>query len=157
MDIAYYKELYSNEDIRTMQLSAKALLPGKNRIEEIVQYAKNAGIRRIGIANCISLQKEANILTERLQKDFEVFSVNCRIGKVPSSELIDSDAKGLSCNPAGQADFLASQQTEINIAVGLCIGHDLIFSEKSAVPVTTLIVKDREHKHNPLKELEENI
>lgn len=157
MDIAYYKELYSNEDIRTMQLSAKALLPGKNRIEEIVQYAKNAGIRRIGIANCISLQKEANILTERLQKDFEVFSVNCRIGKVPSSELIDIDAKGLSCNPAGQADFLASQQTEINIAVGLCIGHDLIFSEKSAVPVTTLIVKDREHKHNPLKELEENI
>lgn len=157
MDIAYYKELYSNEDIRTMQLSAKALLPGKNRIEEIVQYAKNAGIRRIGIANCISLQKEANILTERLQKDFEVFSVNCRIGKVPSSELIDIDAKGLSCNPAGQADFLASQQTEINIAVGLCIGHDLIFSKKSAVPVTTLIVKDREHKHNPLKELEENI
>lgn len=157
MDIAYYKKLYSNEDIRTMQLSATALLPGKNRIEEIAQYAKNAGIRRIGIANCISLQKEANILTERLQKDFEVFSVNCRIGKVPSSELIDSDAKGLSCNPAGQADFLASQQTEINIAVGLCIGHDLIFSEKSAVPVTTLIVKDREHKHNPLKELEENI
>jgi uncharacterized metal-binding protein len=39
--------------------------------------------------------------------------------------------------------------TELNIIVGLCIGHDLLFSMKSKAPVTTLIVKDKFTGHNP--------
>ena len=72
------------------------------------------------------------------------------------AELLNNESKGLSCNPAGQADYLAQNNTELNISFGLCIGHDIIFNQKTKAPVTTLIVKDREHKHNPYKTFEQS-
>jgi uncharacterized metal-binding protein len=157
MDTNEHKALYTDADIHTMQLAAEARLPGKNRVAEIICYAQKSGIKRIGIANCISLQKEADILKARLEEEFEVYSIDCRIGKIPSAELLGNETKGLSCNPAGQAQFLDQHQTELNITLGLCVGHDIIFCNKSAAPVTTLIVKDKEHKHNPYKEFEDKI
>lgn len=145
------KNLYSSSDIKIMKLADEARLPGKNRVEEIKNYAKLAGIKRIGIANCTVVQKEANLLKEALINDFEVYAIDCKNGKVPASEFLGTDAKGVSCNPAGQADFLAENNTELNIVMGLCVGHDLVFNSKSKAPSTTLIVKDREHKHNPME------
>ncbi|HOT13368.1 MAG TPA: DUF1847 domain-containing protein [Bacteroidales bacterium] len=143
--------LYSASDIQTMQLADQSRLPGKNRVEEIRNFAKNAGFKRIGIANCVAVQKEANMLKESLSKDFEVFAVDCKCGKIPASEFLGEEAKGVSCNPAGQADFLAENKTELNVVLGLCLGHDMIFTAKSKAPSTTLIVKDREFKHNPME------
>jgi len=143
--------LYSASDIQTMQLADQSRLPGKNRVEEIRNFAKNAGFKRIGIANCVAVQKEANMLKESLSKDFEVFAVDCKCGKIPASEFLGEEAKGVSCNPAGQADFLAENKTELNVVLGLCLGHDMIFIVKSKAPSTTLIVKDREFKHNPME------
>lgn len=40
-------------------------------------------------------------------------------------------------------------QTDLNIIVGLCIGHDILFTKYSEAPVTTFIVKDRVTGHNP--------
>ena len=144
------KKLYTSNDIEVMRLADEARLPGKNRVEEIRNYAKLAGMKRIGIANCVAVQKEADAFSNMLSNDFEVFSVNCKCGKIPSSEILGQEAKGISCNPAGQADFLAENKTELNVVMGLCVGHDLVFSAKSQAPTTTLIVKDREHKHNPI-------
>lgn len=149
MDTNEYKNLYSDADISIMRTAEEAKLPGRNRIEEIKNYARIAGIKRIGIANCIALQKEANKLKETLEAEFEVFTIDCKIGKISSAELLSNQSKGLSCNPVGQADFLAQNNTELNISVGLCLGHDILFSQKSKAPVTTLIVKDREFHHNP--------
>jgi uncharacterized metal-binding protein len=144
-------KLYTAADIRTMQLANDARLPGKNRVEEIRNYAKLAGIKRIGIANCTAVQKEANMLKDVLSPDFEVFAIDCKCGKIQASEFLGTNANGISCNPAGQADFLAENSTELNIVMGLCVGHDMVFSAKSKAPTTTLIVKDREHKHNPIE------
>ncbi|RPJ74445.1 MAG: DUF1847 domain-containing protein [Alphaproteobacteria bacterium] len=149
-----YKKLYSDSDLKTMRIAEEARLPGKNRVEEIKNFARLSGIRRIGIGNCIGLQKEANQLKKSLEGEFEVYTADCKIGKVPSSELLSNKSGGLSCNPAGQAFYLAENKTELNISFGLCMGHDIIFNQKSKAPVTTLIVKDREHKHNPYKEFE---
>jgi uncharacterized phosphatase len=149
------KKLYSKADIQTMRVAEESRMPGKNRVEEIMNYAEKSGIKRIGIANCISLQKEAEKLKSRLADRFEVYSIDCKIGKIPSSDLLGNDSKGLSCNPAGQADYLSENKTELNISFGLCMGHDIMFNQKSTAPTTTLIVKDREHKHNPYKEFEE--
>ncbi|HEY4784860.1 MAG TPA: DUF1847 domain-containing protein [Bacteroidales bacterium] len=143
--------LYSGNDLKTMKLADSARLPGKNRVEEIRNYAKLAGLKRIGIANCVAVQKEANLLKDMLSNDFEVFAVDCKCGKMPSSEILGPEAKGISCNPSGQAEFLAENKTELNIVMGLCVGHDLVFNAKSKAPSTTLIVKDREHKHNPIE------
>lgn len=151
-----YKSLYTSADLDMMRVAEQARMPGKNRVEELISYARTSGIKRIGIANCFGLQKDSDKLKARLQEQgFEVTSVDCKLGKVPSSELLDMpDARGISCNPAGQAKVLADKATELNISFGLCMGHDLVFNQKSAAPVTTLVVKDREHKHNPYKEFE---
>jgi uncharacterized metal-binding protein len=151
-----YKKLYSGADLNTMRLAEEARLPGKNRVEEIKKYARLSGIRRIGIANCIGLQKEADMLRKSLEGEFEVYAVDCKTGKIQSSELFNDQSRGVSCNPAGQAAYLHENKTGLNISFGLCMGHDIIFNQKSKAPVTTLIVKDREHRHNPFKEFENN-
>ena len=147
------KTLYSTSDIETMRIADKARMAGKNRVEELISFAEKSGIKRIGIANCISLQKEANSLKSRLEEKFEVYSIDCKVGKVTGADLLDDETvKGLSCNPAGQAAFLAENNTELNVSFGLCMGHDILFNMKSKAPATTLVVKDREHKHNPYQE-----
>ena len=147
------RKLYTESDIETMRAAEKGRIPGKNRVEELIRFAEKSGVKRIGIANCISLQKEANMLKVRLDDKFEVYSIDCKCGKIMGAELLQDDTvKGLSCNPAGQAKFLAEKNTELNVSFGLCLGHDILFNLKSIAPVTTLVVKDREHKHNPYKE-----
>ena len=138
------KKLYTESDIQTMRAAEKGRISGKNRVEELISFAEKSGVKRIGIANCISLQREANDLKTRLEGKF---------GKITGAELLqDETVKGLSCNPAGQAEFLAENKTELNVTFGLCVGHDIMFNMKSKAPTTTLVVKDREHKHNPYKE-----
>lgn len=151
------KELYTESDVKTMRAAEDSRIMGKNRVEELIKFAGNSGYKRIGIAHCISLQREATLLKERLSEKFEVCSIDCKYGKIASSDLLnDETLKGLSCNPAGQADYLADQNTEMNISFGLCMGHDIVFNQKSKVPTTTLIVKDREHKHNSYQEFIKN-
>lgn len=149
--ITVTNKLYNAGDIKTMQLSDSARLPGKNRVVEIRNFAKLAGYKRIGIANCVAMQKETEILKTTLSSDFDVFNVDCKFGKLPNCEIIEPEAKGISCNPSGQAKYLAENKTEMNIVLGLCVGHDMVFSAKSTAPSTTLLVKDREHKHNPMQ------
>jgi uncharacterized metal-binding protein len=55
-----------------------------------------------------------------------------------------------SCNPLMQAELLNRAKTIFNVLVGLCVGHDMLFSKYSEAPVTTLIVKDRLTGHNPV-------
>jgi uncharacterized metal-binding protein len=48
-----------------------------------------------------------------------------------------------------QAKILNKQKTDLNVIVGLCVGHDSLFIKYSQAPVTTLITKDRILGHNP--------
>jgi len=58
-----------------------------------------------------------------------------------------------ACNPILQAEMLNRAGAQVNIIVGLCIGHDMLFTKNSKAPVTILIVKDRLLGHNPIKGL----
>jgi uncharacterized metal-binding protein len=91
---------------------------------------------------------------------FEVVSVCCKAGGVDKMGLgIDEQDKvrpghfEAACNPIAQAEFLNRSQTDMNIIVGLCVGHDMLFNKHSAAPVTTLVVKDRVTGHNPVSVL----
>ena len=53
------------------------------------------------------------------------------------------------CNPILQAKRLNREGTELNIVVGLCVGHDSLFYRYSDALVTTLVAKDRVTGHNP--------
>jgi uncharacterized metal-binding protein len=148
-----YKNLYTENDLKVMKVAEDSLDPQLDRVNEIVAYCKEAGIKKVGIANCISFEKQAKKLEHVLsENELAVEKANCKLGKVKFDELLPG-YKGTSCNPAGQANHLAEKETELNIMMGLCLGHDIIFNTKSKAPVTPLLVKDRKLDHNPLKAL----
>ena len=53
------------------------------------------------------------------------------------------------CNPILQAKMLNQAKTDLNVVVGLCVGHDSLFYKYSEAITTTMITKDRVLGHNP--------
>ncbi|MGQ9460218.1 MAG: DUF1847 domain-containing protein [Candidatus Bathyarchaeaceae archaeon] len=131
------------------------------RLKDTIEFARLMDYKKLGIAFCVGLQKEAHTLSKILEKyGFEVFSVICKTGSIPKSEVgIPKEYQWKSktgyaigyvtCNPIGQALLLNKEETDLNIIVGLCVGHDILFTKYSKAPVTTLIAKDRVTGHNP--------
>ena len=54
------------------------------------------------------------------------------------------------CNPIGQALFLNEAKVDLNVILGLCVGHDTLAMKYMEAPITTLVVKDRVTGHNPV-------
>jgi uncharacterized metal-binding protein len=124
------------------------------RVEELIRFAKAMGYRRLGIAFCIGLAEEARVLAEMLKLHFEVTAACCKTAGVEKEALglekIVPERTEAMCNPVAQALVLNEAGTDLNLIVGLCLGHDIIFSRHSEAPVTTLVVKDRVLAHNPV-------
>jgi len=129
------------------------------RVEEIAQFAKKMGYKKLGIASCIGLIDEAKILTRILEnRGFEVVSVCCKAGAIPKERIGITEEQKIAgpgsfeamCNPITQAEILNNEGTEFNILVGLCVGHDSLFFKYSRAPVTVLVAKDRVFGHNPV-------
>ena len=53
------------------------------------------------------------------------------------------------CNPILQAKLLNHHHTQLNVVIGLCVGHDSLFYRHAEALTTTLIAKDRVLGHNP--------
>ena len=141
---------YDDADRKVMVSAEHARDQKKDRVEETIAFCREHGINNIGVANCISLQRESDILVQQLREEgFEVHDINCKTARMPSSEFVFG-AKGIACNPIGQADFLAGHGTQLNLSIGLCIGHDILFNMHTKAPVTTLLVKDRKLKHRTI-------
>jgi uncharacterized metal-binding protein len=146
-----FASLYNEHDRHVLKIAEDSLDPHLDRVSEIIEYAREAGFKKIGIANCTALTKEAYKLESILiGKGFSVEKVNCKYGRVPFNDLLPG-YKGISCNPAGQAQYLEDKGTELNILMGLCLGHDMIFTSRSKAPVTTLVVKDRKLGHKTVE------
>jgi uncharacterized metal-binding protein len=128
-----------------------------SRVEEIAAFAENLGARKIGIAACVGLAKEAKLFISYLEsRGLETYSVFCKVGAIekceiglPESVRMKPGAHESICNPVLQARILEREETDLNVIIGLCVGHDSLFIKHSAAPVTYLIVKDRVHGHNP--------
>jgi len=144
-------KLYDKQSLEIMQITEDAYLRGSNRVQEIKNFARKAGIERIGIAHCVTFPKEAETVKQFLSDEFEVYTVDCKCGHITKHEMLGCEGKSIMCNPAGQAEYLKGKNTELNISIGLCVGHDMIFNQKSASPVSTLIVKDRTNNNNPIE------
>ena len=152
------EESYTDDDIESMRISTQIesrYYMQKTRLEELIIYAKEMQYEKLGIAFCIGFETEVKILTMILEQDFKVNSVCCKISGIDKStfdleRLHSDDGIEAMCNPVGQALVLNSEKTDLNIIVGLCIGHDILFTKYSEAPVTTFAVKDRVLAHNPL-------
>jgi len=66
------------------------------------------------------------------------------------SEKIRPGGHESMCNPISQAHLLNAAGTELNVLLGLCVGHDALFLRHASAPCTVLAVKDRVTGHNPL-------
>ena len=115
------------------------------RIAELVHFGLGAGYRRVGLAFCWELYREVETLVHVLERFFTVVPVCCRIGANGSRP-----GEAPPCNPVAQARILREAGTDLNVIAGLCMGCDLLFTERSHAPVTTLFVKDRSLAHNPV-------
>lgn len=134
-------------------------IPVRPRIKELIELGKKLEMEKIGIAFCSGLSDEALRITQILEdKGFEVHSVRCKCGNIDKTDLNvpkeykigDPDQFEAGCNPVAQAYLLNDVPTDLNVIVGLCIGHDMTFTQESEAPGTTLIVKDRFTGHNPV-------
>ncbi|MFH1116626.1 MAG: DUF1847 domain-containing protein [Pseudomonadota bacterium] len=132
--------------------------PSKTRIVEICEFADRMRFKRLGLVFCMGLKSEAGIVDGILKgKGFEVISVCCKAGRT-SKDLIgiedrDKIFQGTDesmCNPIFQAAVVNEEKTDLNILLGLCVGHDSLFLKHAHAYSTVLAVKDRVTGHSPL-------
>jgi uncharacterized metal-binding protein len=122
------------------------------RIDEIMEYARVRGMKKLGIATCYALIPESKALSEIMENNgFEVVSVSCLCGEVNPQDV--GMPGSVFCNPIMQAEVLNREQTELNMMVGLCLGHDILFLRYAKAETTPLVVKDRALGHNPVAAL----
>lgn len=156
------KALYQEEENKIIAYNA-ALVEAqgygqKTRIEEIIDFAKKCNYKKIGLVFCTGLSKEAKVVHNILTNHgLEVLSVLCKNGGIEKKYLEISEGDTLSgecneimCNPIGQALLVNEQNTDFNVILGLCVGHDTLVMKYLEAPMTTLAVKDRVTGHNPL-------
>jgi len=167
---SFQRYLGDDEDAKLARVAAQVEglcyqpIPGSDavnarwtRVEDTIALAKLMGYQKIGIATCIGLLEETNKLSEILvAQGLEAFSVCCKSGSIDKLELglqenekVRPETFEPACNPIAQAQLLEKAETDMNLIVGLCVGHDMLFSKYSKAPVSTIVVKDRVTGHNP--------
>ena len=146
----------TEDDLKIMKIAGHIEASGYmklNRMQELIKFAELMNFKKIGIAFCIGLSNEAEIIHKILAQKFDVVSICCKICGIDkqkySMEQIDDNRYEATCNPKGQAMAFNREHTDLNVIAGLCIGHDILFTKYSDAPVTTFIVKDRVLAHNP--------
>lgn len=152
-------QCYEEEENNTVMINAANIaveFRGKfTRVEETMEFAKRIGAKKIGIATCMMLLEESKVFAKMLRaQGFEVVGIGCKIGSVKKSQIgLDPSTEkvggAMVCNPILQAKQLNEANTDLNVAIGLCVGHDSLFYKYSDALVTTLVAKDRVTGHNP--------
>lgn len=113
------------------------------------------GATHIGIASCTIMLRETRILAKLLeQAGFCVETVGCKLESNRRADLdLEPPARGgeggVVCNPIMQALLLNEAKTDLNILMGICVGHDALFCKYSDAPVTTFATKDFLAGNNP--------
>lgn len=131
----------------------------KTRIQEICEFAQKLEAKKLGLAFCAGLIPEAKTVDAIFKaQGFEVVSAICKVGKMSKkaelglkeNEMIMIGMDEAACNPIFQASILNRSGTDLNVLLGLCVGHDSLFMKHADAYTTVLAVKDRVTGHNPL-------
>jgi len=155
-----YKDDPHISKLYAMSSEVEGLYYGKlTRVEEIILYAKRLGVKKLGIAACMGSITETGVFTRILRAKgvADYLCVCCKAGSVSKEEVgipeehkINPGRFEAACNPILQAEVLNNAGTDLNVMIGLCVGHDALFSMHSKAPCVTLSVKDRVLQHNPI-------
>lgn len=152
------KGQYFEPEVADIHLAtAKVLKKGGydwSRVQQCIEFARELGVTKVGLAVCIGLMREGREFARFLTRaGLEVVSVGCMIGAVEAEETGIPDEwvgqGGISCNPIAQAEIMNKEGTQLNLIYGLCVGHDTIFIMHSKAPVTYVVAKDVVTGNNP--------
>jgi len=141
-DFPSFEELYSEEEQKNAAYQA-ALVEAEGycewtRIREIAEYALKLGVRRVGVAFCSDMIREAKLAASYLRdRDLDVF--------------LPPESPG--CDPIAQAEFFHQTQTQINVVCGMRVDHEALFIAASTSPVIVLVARDERLCHNPVSAL----
>jgi len=124
------------------------------RVREAIEFARELGVKKVGLAVCIALVREGKEFVRFLNRaGFDVVSVVCMIGGLdPRDTGVPEEflyGRMIACNPLAQAEIMNREATELNYIYGLCTGHDTLFIKQSKAPVTYVVVKDVVTGNNP--------
>ena len=161
--LAETMKLYTEDEENSKIMMAASEVEFENyckmtRVEEICEFAAKIGAKKLGIATCVGLIQEARVAAQIFRnRGFEVVGAACKIGAHPKASVgipAEHESVGANmCNPIMQAEVLNKEGTDLNIVVGLCVGHDSLFYKHSEALCTTLVTKDRVLAHNPVAAL----
>ncbi len=161
-EVSEFARLASVQEFECYEHTPEGIRTKIPRVEELVQFSRKNGYKRLGIAHCGGLATEARMLTDVLEaKGFQVVSVQCKVGAVPKERLGLTPEQKIAgaaswetmCNPIAQAMILNRADVDLVVMLGLCIGHDTLFIKYCEKPMTVIAVKDRVFGHNPLAAL----
>lgn len=164
---AHARKAYEDPEVARMaRVSAQIESAGYARWPralEVIEFAKRMSYGRIGIAACAELLDVAGVFSDILRSHgFSVISVCCKNDSIPKEELGVLDSQKVhpgtfepTCNPVAQAELLNAHNSELNVLIGLCVGHDTLFYRYAHAPTTTLVVKDRVLGHNSVAALQQ--
>lgn len=150
------KEYQDPEDLLMARQSAVSSPDHSEcRLLKTMRFAKLCGFQHLGLAFCITLKDEAVQVDRILRKEgFQVSSIICKVGHESRQEVLGvSSSCNAMCNPIAQAELLNREKTQLNIVLGLCVGHDSLFIKHSDAPVTVLAAKDHVYDNAPLEYL----
>ena len=158
LEFARQASIQEGEGYANRELGYEQVKPIKPRITETIEFAKRMQYARLGLVFCMGLVKEAKVVENLLTNEgFEVVSALCKMGREPKETLGLTDDQKIRigcfesmCNPIAQAFVVNNENTEFNIVMGLCVGHDSLFLKYAEAPCTVLAAKDRLLGHNPL-------
>jgi len=151
--IDHYQERNTSEIVKA---AAELVDSGRagtlSRMDEIVEFAQTMRYKKLGLAYCYGMEQYANAIeTVLTEKGFNVSAVSCSIGGLKQSEVNSASCiHKVSCNPLGQAEQLNSENVDLTLVVGICLGHDILLNRTLNMDSTTLVVKDRKNNHAPL-------
>ncbi len=103
-----------------MKIASKIEADGymkQTRLEELIRFCKEMNFKKIGIAFCIGMENETEILHKLLEKNFDVFSVCCKVCGIDKENFkLDKIKKNrfeAMCDPIGQAMILNRYETDL--------------------------------------------
>jgi uncharacterized metal-binding protein len=155
-------DAYQEPSVQAIVQAAAGLVDGGlagqlSRVEELERFILAQNYRKVGLAYCYGMEKEATAILARFKgQGIKAVAVSCTVGGMPQNTVNQASAlPGVSCNPLTQAAQLTAEGVDLAVTVGLCLGHDILFTRAFAGDQTTLVVKDRVHRHQPLAALAE--
>ncbi len=133
-------ELYDNPEVRNIaRVAALVEATGYRRwrrAEEIMEFSTRLGFHRLGVVFCNDMANIANLYIDVL--------------KANGFETVAAGNQDRECDPVASAELCNDRGTQLNVLLGMHVGHDSLFIGHSNAWVTSLVVRDRFLVHNPV-------